>query len=311
MKIAFFLGQFPVLSETFVIRQVTGLVEAGHDVTIVMGEWGDKALSHEKYRSLRLQDKVHPLRIDVGGKLSRATMIAGFALKSLFSRRGRTMLRAGVRAAATGCPAALMDIAAQSRFGKVGRFDAIIAHFGQVGVRAMYLQQAGLMDGPIATVFHGFDMSEHAVVKRNLGNFKRLFTQTAMALPISELWRDKLLSWGARPDRVSVLRMGVDLDRLVMQDSHRPMGKPLQVLSVARFTEKKGLEYAIGGVIAANAASSTPVHYSLIGSGVLDASLRATAAAAPAGQIDFLGKRAQHEVFEALGNADVFIIPSV
>src|SRR5205809_694919 len=34
MRIAFFLGAFPVVSETFILRQITGLVDLGHQVHI-------------------------------------------------------------------------------------------------------------------------------------------------------------------------------------------------------------------------------------------------------------------------------------
>ena len=34
MKIAFIVNEFPSLSETFVLNQIVGLVEAGHDVHI-------------------------------------------------------------------------------------------------------------------------------------------------------------------------------------------------------------------------------------------------------------------------------------
>ena len=34
MKIAFFLDTFPILSETFIRNQITGLIDLGHHVTI-------------------------------------------------------------------------------------------------------------------------------------------------------------------------------------------------------------------------------------------------------------------------------------
>src|SRR5688500_18580487 len=34
MRIAFFLYQFPAVSETFVLRQITGLIDLGHEVDI-------------------------------------------------------------------------------------------------------------------------------------------------------------------------------------------------------------------------------------------------------------------------------------
>src|SRR5215218_4380675 len=34
MRIAFFVGSFPLVSETFILRQITGLMDLGHDVDI-------------------------------------------------------------------------------------------------------------------------------------------------------------------------------------------------------------------------------------------------------------------------------------
>lgn len=34
MKIAFFVSLFPRLSETFILNQITGLIDRGHDVDI-------------------------------------------------------------------------------------------------------------------------------------------------------------------------------------------------------------------------------------------------------------------------------------
>ena len=34
LRIAFFVGSFPVVSETFILRQITGLLDLGHEVDI-------------------------------------------------------------------------------------------------------------------------------------------------------------------------------------------------------------------------------------------------------------------------------------
>lgn len=307
MKIAFVLRDFPVLSETFVLRQIVGLVEAGHEVRIVVGKKADKPFKHEKYEQLGLDRLIHPLRHEVGGRLSRAVLLVRFVSGSLLSRQGWKALGTGLRAAWTGCPEALMDIAAQSRQGPIGRFDAIVAHFGPTGVRAMYLRQSGLVDGPVATVFHGFDVSRSDIIKKHLGNYHRLFEQTEVLLPISELWKQRLLEWGAPKDKLRVLRMGVDLDQLQMSATTRQPIDPLQVLSVARLTEKKGLEYALAGVTQAR----SNIACTIIGTGPLDQPLRELAGSAKPGVINFAGEQPQHKVFEALQQADVFLLPSV
>ena len=308
LKIAFFVAEFPVLSETFVIRQVAGMVRAGHDVAVVAGQWGERDLDHALYRATGLRGRVQVLRQGGRGRLARLLMLARFAVGSLGSAAGRRRLGLALRAARSGSAASLLDIAAQAGVGPVGRFDAIIAHFGPAGVRAMHLQQAGLLEGPIATVFHGFDISDHATIARHRANYRALFRETALMLPISELWRERLIAWGAPPDRVQVLRMGVDLDRLEMLAADRPLSRPLRVLSVARFTEKKGLRYAIKGVCSAG----VPVRYDVIGSGPLAAELEALAKRGDgAAEVRFLGRQPHQQVFAALEKADVFLLPSV
>jgi colanic acid/amylovoran biosynthesis glycosyltransferase len=312
LNVAFFVGQFPILSETFVIRQVAGLVQAGHRVTVLAGEWGDRACAHENYRSNQLERTVRPLREGLGTRGGKLRRLAGFAAGSLLTARGWRRLAVALRATRNGSAASLLDIAAASTgpAGQrhLGRYDAVIAHFGQAGVRAMHLQQAGLLEGPLAVVFHGFDMSDRATLARHRVNYRDLFSHAALLLPISHLWRQRLVDWGARPEKIEVLRMGVDLDRLAMLSPARPLGTPLRVLSVARFTEKKGLRYAIEGVMAAQG----PIRYEIIGTGPMADELKALAARAPADkQIVFLGQQSQQAVFAALEQADVFLLPSV
>ncbi|MCK0512962.1 glycosyltransferase [Aromatoleum buckelii] len=305
MNIAFFTARFPVLSETFVIRQVAGLKRLGHDVTVITAEWGDPGLAHAIYCDNELGKHVRALRM-VHGSRWRMLTLARFLVRSLVSTAGLRRLGVALRAALTGSSAALLDIAAQTSHGSIGRFDAIVAHFGPMGVRAMYLREAGLVEGPIATIFHGHDMSDRNTVARHLGNYRRLFADTERMLPISALWGQQLQKWGCPPSCIKVLRMGVDVDALPTLAPERPLGRPLRVLSVARFTEKKGLDYAIRGVIGARA----DVRLEIIGGGPLAAELRALAA--PAGErIVFLGEQPQQVVFAALARADVFLLPSV
>lgn len=307
MKVAFVLGEFPVIAETFVLRQISGMVEAGHEVCIVTARVTEGEITHEKYQSLGLRRLVHPLRGDAQGFMAQLGQFAGFLARAPWSARGWRALAAAARAGLSGGYSAMLDIAAQWPRGSIGRFDAIVAHFGTLGVRAMYLREAGLIEGPLATVFHGFDMSLKQVVRRNLPNYRRLFTHAEQLLPISELWKRQLLAWGAPAAKLRLLRMGVDLDRLPMLAPARALQSPLRVLSVARFTEKKGLAYAVAGVLAAR----TDIVHTLIGGGPLEGELRALAAGGPPGRFVFAGKQPQHRVFEALAQADVFLLPSV
>lgn len=312
LNIAFFVAEFPILSETFVIQQVAGLVRAGHKVTVIAGQWGDKACAHETYRQNQLGNCVLPVRVGIETTQAKTLNLCKFIVRSAFLKQGRKRLGVAMSAASDGSTASLLDIAAVStkpvEQQHLGKYDAIIAHFGPAGVRAMHLQQAGLLEGPLAVVFHGSDMSDRATLARHMGSYRALFKHATKLLPISCLWQKRLIEWDAQPEKIEVLRMGVNIDRLSMLDPSRPLQTPLRVLSVARFTEKKGLQYAIEGIVAAKGA----IRYDIIGSGPLEAELKTMAAKAPSDkQIVFLGKQSQQQVFEALEAADIFLLPSV
>ena len=295
MRIAFILAEYPVLSETFVIRQIAGLVGKGHNVTVIAGI-GDDTLPDP------LDGQIDLKRIRAHGHGSRMGKVFSGALAIA---RAPTRFQALRKAIGSGLLSSVADAIFRGD-DYLGSFDAIVAHFGPSGVRAMYLREMGCIAGPIATVFHGFDMSQRDYLKKYLRHYRKLFRETEALLPISVLWKERLIKWGAPERKVEVVRMGIDIDRLAQRDSTLRRQSPLRIMTTARFVEKKGLEYAIKGVCGAK----SNVHLSIIGYGPLEDRLRALAENCP-NRISFLGKCSHAEVLEHLEQADVFILPSV
>ncbi len=188
----------------------------------------------------------------------------------------------------------------------LGRFDAVLAHFGPVGVLALILRKAGIIEGPIATIFHGFDMSRAATISRYKRGYQYLFQLTERLLPISQLWRKTLIQWGAPEDLTKVLHMGVDLPD-TPPDFSRRMSRPLQVLTVGRLTHKK----AHADTIKAVGRCQSPVNLKVIGSGELDRELKILARNNPKNEVLFLGAQPHSMVQKAISKSDVFILPSV
>jgi colanic acid/amylovoran biosynthesis glycosyltransferase len=57
MKIAFIVTQFPRLSETFVLNQITGLMERGHEVDIYAYERSNEPKIHEDVEKFHLFER--------------------------------------------------------------------------------------------------------------------------------------------------------------------------------------------------------------------------------------------------------------
>ncbi|WP_281556608.1 glycosyltransferase [Thalassomonas sp. RHCl1] len=320
MKLAFFVDQFPVLSQTFVLNQITGLLDLGVDVTILALNRGDETLNlHQDYRDYRLHERTIYL-------LDEAQSSRYKALKRLFSLgracfgprlltvfKSLNFWRYGHQAKSL----LLGSISAQCH--SPLQYDVILAHFGFNGVTANQLRELGVIQGQVATVFHGFEISSHQALRQHLQNYRRLFDQGACLLPISELWQQKLITLGANPDKVFVHRMGIDLKRFEfrsLQSSGQAIppestsGRVLQLFTVARFTEKKGLKYALEAI--AKLKDEIAVHYRLAGYGELMAEVQGLIAELGiSGQVTLLGPVGQQEVKEELLKADVFLQPSI
>ena len=64
MKIAFIVPEFPSLSQTFILNQVTGLIDRGHDVDIFAEDVGSNIKIHEDVRKYNLLERTsYPLPI--------------------------------------------------------------------------------------------------------------------------------------------------------------------------------------------------------------------------------------------------------
>ncbi len=68
MKIAFIVNEFPCVSETFVLNQITGLIDQGHEVDIFAQRPGTSPTMHADVEKYRLLDRT--LYIDAKAILS-------------------------------------------------------------------------------------------------------------------------------------------------------------------------------------------------------------------------------------------------
>ena len=59
MKIAFIVGGFPTLSETFILNQITGLLDLGYDVEIFAQTNPKEKKVHSDIERYHLMERVH------------------------------------------------------------------------------------------------------------------------------------------------------------------------------------------------------------------------------------------------------------
>lgn len=310
-KVAFFVKSFPKLSETFILGQITGLIDLGIEVDIIALEPSNESKVHQSYYDYDLANKTTylcqaesnftPVRLAQRlGKLSKLALCGRFSdiryitnsqLHPYFSRSLYLCRFLG------------------NNF-QSPNYQMIIAHFGPDGSLAVKLRELGILKGPIATVFHGFDMSELNVIKQYKAAYQEVFSKGDLMLPISNLWKNRLIEWGCDAKKIKVHRMGVDLDKMPKRDLMTPIQDTLHVVCVGRMTDKKGIQYAIEGVI--EAKKTINIEFDLIGDGELFSEMKALIIEHDANHyIRCHGSQTQEVVKQYLAKSDVFLLPSV
>ncbi|CCJ85101.1 Colanic acid biosynthesis glycosyl transferase WcaL [Cronobacter dublinensis 582] len=279
MKVSFFLLKFPVASETFVLNQIVGFINMGYEVEIVSLQKGDLKNTHAAYTEYNLAQKTRFLLEEPEGKAAKLKYRATHTARGLFNARTWRALNMG----RYGDEARNLILSAIcGRVPGTLKADVFIAHFGPAGVTAAKLRELGVLDGKIATVFHGIDVSHREVLK-------------AMGCP---------------QEKIAVSRMGVDMEKFSLRPLKQP-GTPLEIISVARLTEKKGLHVAIEACRLLK-GRGVDFRYNILGTGPWERRLHTLIEQYGLEDCVFMpGFKPSHEVKAMLDEADLFLLPSV
>jgi colanic acid/amylovoran biosynthesis glycosyltransferase len=309
MRIAFVVNGFPAISETFILDQITGLIDRGHEVDIYASERGAEPTAHGAVSRYGLLDRARFGPSMPSGYLLR--VLKGLALAPVrYWRRPLAFLRA-VNVFRHGSYAASL----RPLYGAVpflgGRsYDVVHCHYGWNGVLCAVLRDMGLLRGKLVTALHGYDVSAH-LRKAGEGAYRILFDRADLLLPVSDRWRRRVLELGCDEGKVRVHHMGVDPARFTFAPRRPDADGTVRIATIGRLVEKKGTEFGIRAV-ARLAGEGRRIEYTIVGDGVLKKSLLGLArelGIAPA--VRFLGPRRRDEVAEVLARAHIVLAPSV
>jgi colanic acid/amylovoran biosynthesis glycosyltransferase len=193
LRVAFLVSAFPVISETFILDQVTGLIDRGCEVTIFADEAVACPANHPEIDSYALSGMTHTAHLPKNHlwrpflALRRAAANPGQLRTPHF--RALNFLRHGWRAAS------LRLFLETQTCAPWPPFDILHCHFGPNGLRGLALRDIGALRGKLVTSFYGYDLSEF--LKQHTGNpYAALLANSELSIAISEFMRRQLISLG-------------------------------------------------------------------------------------------------------------------
>lgn len=308
-NVAVLASRFPELSETFVMQHVVGLYESGIDVKVLANKGDDSAWSGLGEHASWIRGRVWHYRMPH----SKGRRISGALSKIMtHARRGDWAYLRSFDGLAYGSKALNLHLPyVLDQAQAMGPVDILHCHFGPNGVLGAHLKRLGFCRRLVVT-FHGMDVSRVLHQAGRHHPYRALFEYADRILPISRRWEKKLIGLGAPAHRVQIHRVGIDVDRFRYQERQSNVGS-LHLATTARFTEKKGLPYAIEAV--AHLRRNRPdllLKYDIIGSGEEWDGITQLVDRLDLGHIVTLhGAQPHHVVEKMLAQADVFMLPSV
>ena len=311
MRIAFIVDAFPVLSETFVLNQITGLIDRGHGVEIFAG--------------CRPADNNYPPEVEKYGLLKRTyyhndkprNVIIRIikAMKMLFVsfHKGPLVILKSLNFFKYGGDALSLSLFYKViLFLNAGKFDIIHCHFGTNGNIGALLKEVGIKC-KLVTMFHGYDI--RLGIKEGGSIYNRLFNCGDLFLSISRYNYDNLVAFGADPNKIVTHPVGIDIKEFPFNETKNITPREhevVRILTVGRLSREKGLAGGMKTIkVLTKRYPGSNLEYRIIGSGDLGDELKIiTQKLGLEGVVHFLGAMQHKEVIRELGESDIFFLPS-
>ena len=290
LRCALFLGRFPVLSETFILRQITGLLDLGHTVDLYADKRGDTDRMHPEVTSYRLLERTTFMDMPEASApwelsawpLAGETWVPGSSeaipnwrrLADALPALRRCLERAPALAEEALDPVraghAAHSLSALYRLdrlsGRPAAYDVLHAHFGPVGEAFRFAR--ALWRAPLVVSFHGYDFTT-LPRQQGPGLYARLFAAADLVTVNSRFTRGRLAQLGCPEAKLRLLPVGLALDGadgFSFTPRVRPAGQRPRLITVARLVPIKGHEFVLQALARLRAAGRD-LHYDLVGDG--------------------------------------------
>jgi colanic acid/amylovoran biosynthesis glycosyltransferase len=185
------------------------------------------------------------------------------------------------------------------------------AHFGHNGVQVLKVKKNVKI--PLVTTFYGADLSKRDMVEPLMKRYKKLFARGEMFLVEGEHMKLMLRDLGCPPEKIHIQRIAIPVDTIQYKE-RKPKGRNItRLFFCGRFTEKKGLVYALEAVKKVyEEHRCRNIRFCIIGDGELKAEIEAFITRNRMTEyVELPGFLSYRDYLKKVEEADIFLHPSV
>lgn len=304
MRIYAFAQHYPIPYKPYYDTQFAEFVDAGHDLTVFA--FGKFPTTNAKLTRYGLADRTRYLPVSVGTAIRHLPSIAAGAL----------LRPGGVRRAVR----ATLPSEKGWRHRRAHVIRALCVHGEEPDLCLVHgLGTAALLPwlkrlfpaSPAAMYYHGGEVP--SVRELPDDRVRSAFAMADVVFTNTVYSRDHAIGRGCPAEKLEVLPVGFSLDdyRPPVVRAYRRDGI-LHILSAGRMSEEKGYGFALQAIKLLVERGIHNIRYSLTGEGYLRRELEEYVSTNGLQQyVSFLGTLSTEEVVQAMGEADVLLLPSI
>jgi colanic acid/amylovoran/stewartan biosynthesis glycosyltransferase WcaL/AmsK/CpsK len=194
---------------------------------------------------------------------------------------------------------------------KLPSCDIVFCQFGYSGRRMVEDSRLRLWlrDKKVVTCFRGADISSR--VKREPTMYRLLFKKGDLFLPVCDYFKKKLIKLGCNPNKIIVHHSAINCSQFFFKKREKPQDNAVQLISVCRLVEKKGIEYVVQA-FAKLVRKYPAMHYTIIGDGPeLENLQKLIKRLNVEGKVTLHGWATQDQVINLLNKSHIFLLPSI
>jgi colanic acid/amylovoran biosynthesis glycosyltransferase len=263
LKIAFLVGGFPVVSETFIINQVADLIDRGMQVEIFSFKKGNREAISERYYKYKMKNLTHYigmpesriLRIILAlSKVMRILLLGPGILSKVFNFKRYKKNALSLK----------LLFWVEPFLGK--KFDLVHCHFGPIANKFLIIKEILGIKTKIITTFYGYDVSIKLRQKPK-NYYDRLKKESSLFFVMSNNMKKRVVDYGFLAEKVKVLPISIDVSSYPFWQRQKEEGETINIVSVGRFVEKKGLDDLLRALAIVRKKTKRRFKCSIIGGG--------------------------------------------
>jgi colanic acid/amylovoran biosynthesis glycosyltransferase len=238
LKIAFVVGVFPVISETFIINQIADLLDRGVEVEIFYFNRGAKENISQRFYNHKMENLSYCLDMPKNVFL-RLILAIPKIIKILFLK-----------------PSAFFRVLNFKKYGREAfslkllywsepflnkKFDLVHCHFGPIANKYLIIKHILNLEQKIITTFYGYDVSHIFEIKPD-NYYDKLKKECPLFLVMSEDMKKRIILKGFDENKIRVLPISIDVNSYPFKERNLKENELTKIVSVGRFVEKKGFD---------------------------------------------------------------------